>query len=145
MILKSSDGYWTTGITVCWTAHSGSRDGVPTSGWYAHLDFLDDGFCDDSADRGEVSTQGRLSTRYAVRDGDTVTGLRAAIDALVADAGRLGIKFEGPAGPPSVYYDGDGENADVQPLAGWRDLLTEESRRLGWAAPYEAAVPVAQR
>ncbi len=139
MILKSSIGYWSTGITVRWSDHVSTIEGQSVPGWYASLDFLDDGFCDDQPDLGEISTEGTLRTRYAVQDGQTVTGLRAAIDALITDANRLGITFGGPSGPPALYYKGDGESADYPPPLGWREMLSAEASRLGWEEIYTAS------
>lgn len=135
MILTGSTGYWSTGIVVRW-------NGPDRPGWGGHVDFLDDGFVGvaaDDADAGRVSTEGRLRTRYFVRDGDTVTGLRVVIDTLLADAARLGITFGGTAGQPCLYYDGDSENEQFPPPDGWRELLTAEAERIGWGCPYEQA------
>lgn len=128
MISKSDNArYWSTGITV------NRRD----KGWGADAEFYDDGFCDDNADAGQVSTQGKLNTRYYVADGNEVTGLRAAIDAVKADAERLGIEFRPVAeAPPSLYYKGDGEWADYPPPGGWRDMLVAEAERLGWTVGF---------
>lgn len=82
----SKDGrYWTTGITVTWQEHAGSDQGGPFSGWRASLDFLDDGFADDDADAGRISTQGKLETRYAVRDGQSAAGLSAAYEPITSE------------------------------------------------------------
>ncbi len=127
MISKSGDvRYWTTGITVYWDTHNG--------GWHALCEYLDDGWVgDNNADLQKVSTQGKLETRYAVKDGDLVSGLTAAVDAVLADAQRLGIQFGTPAGDgPTLYYTGDGEWADYPAPDGWRELLAAESGRLGW-------------
>lgn len=126
MISKDVTGYWATGITVRYDTHN--------RGWVATADYHDDGFVgDDNPDEGRVSTEGRLTTRYAVRDGDTVSGLSAAVDAIVADAAQLGIRFWNPTdGVPGLWYDGDGENRNYVPPEGWRDLLTTEAARIGW-------------
>jgi hypothetical protein len=134
MILHRSTGYWTTGIVARWRAHSGSIHGVPHGGWAAKLDFFDDGFTDDDPDAGQVSTEGTLRTRYAVRDGDKVGGLRAAVDALVADAQRLGIRLGGPTIGPCLYYEGDGEDPANPPPPGWQELLAAEAARIGWSS-----------
>lgn len=140
--------YWSTGITVYWRqVASKTGDESWRSGWGAVLDFYDGGFCSDNPDQGEVSTEGRLSvgaavpdnavtrqlrTRYAVADGGSVLGLRAAIDVLVADAQRMGIEFR----RPNLYYKGDGTWDDFPAPDGWRELLTAEADRLGWNSPY---------
>lgn len=128
MIRKSGTvRYWSTGITV-------NRS---DKGWGADAEFYDDGFCDDNADAAQISTQGKLNTRYYVADGNEVTGLRAAIEAVKADAERLGIEFRGTVGdPPALYYKGDGEWSDYPPPDGWRDLLAAEAARLGWVAGF---------
>lgn len=140
MIIKSSTGYWSTGITVQWHEHAGSRtvDGQRQSysGWGAGVEYFDDGFCDDNPDEGQVSTQGRIATRYRVPDGDQVSGLSAAIDAVLADAQRLGITFRDDTGGPSLYYAGDGEHDDKPAPEGWEVLLATESARIGWNPIY---------
>ena len=137
MILRSSTGYWSTGIILRWTSHSGSIAGVSHSGWGGRVEFHDDGFAgDDNPDTGAVSTEGRLHSRYFIRDGDVVTGLRAVIDVLLSDAQRLGITFGGAVGAPSLYYDGDSENEALPPPDGWREMLAAEAERIGWACPY---------
>jgi hypothetical protein len=127
MITKDGSGYWATGITL-------RREGYGRPAWSGHIDFLDDGFVgDNNTDAGIVSTEGRLRTRYALNDGDTVTGLRAVVDALLADAGRLGITF---LGGPYLYYEGDGESVDFPPPPGWQRMLADESERIGWECLY---------
>lgn len=134
MISKGSAGYWSTGITLRRTETSRGP------GWDGHVEYFDDGFVgDDNADTGAVSTQGKLHTRYSVRDGDTVTGLRAVIDTLIADATRLSIEFGGPSGDPKLYYAGDGEYDAFPPPKGWQGMLAAEAERIGWASPYVAA------
>ena len=82
------NGYWATGIVVRY-AYSGSGG----YGWQARVEFRDDGFAGD-AHAGRVSTEGRLNTRYFVVDSEGGGGLTAAVDAVKADAHRLGIAFE---------------------------------------------------
>lgn len=131
----SKDGsYWATGITVHWRENASSRDGIPASVWGASLDFFDDGFTNDDAAEGEVSTEGSLRTRYHVRDGDTTSGLSAAIDALIADATRLGIVFRGVLGDsPDLYYETEDESDEL------REAIAREAARIGWSTPYAAA------
>ncbi len=124
------DGYWATGIKVRANRASDGR-----VGWGAEVDYLDDGFVSDDADTGHISTEGRLRTRYFVKDGDTVGGLTAAIDVVIRDAARLGIGWRDEAGGPHLYVDGDGEDPDVWLPDGWRELLAEQSARLGWSGP----------
>ena len=128
--------YWTTGISLLWSARANTRNGVQSSGWSARLEFFDGGFCSDDTDAGSISTEGVLRTRYGVSDGSTKSGLSAAIDTLIADARRLGIQLGSPASGPSLYYEGDGEDRDYPPPTGWRDTLIAEAARIGWHSPY---------
>jgi hypothetical protein len=123
--------YWATGITV--HHHNHPQRGAT---WSARVDFLDDGFLDDDPTQGRVSTQGHLGTRYALDNcgGDHTVALAAAIDAVKADAERLGIgwKYRGEMGP--CIFIGDEESEDNPP--GWRGLLNEQARRIGWEPFY---------
>ncbi len=138
MILHKGTAYWSVGITVRWRENSGGDASGSRSGWDAWADFYDDGFCDDDADAGRVSTQGRLATRYAVSDGTTVAGLTAAIDALLVDAQKLGVEFRGVADGPTLYYDSDGRRPEYPPPPGWRQTLAAEAKRIGWRTPRSA-------
>jgi hypothetical protein len=124
-------GWWSTGITVTW-----QYSGMGQHGWAASLDYYDDGFCNDDAAEGRVSTEGTLRTRYAVREGRSADRLAVVIDVLKADAERLGITWRDPLagkdGTASLYYEGDGEDADNPPPAGWEHLLQAQAARLGW-------------
>ncbi len=125
MISKDGTGFWATGITV---HYSEGR------GWGGAVEYYDDGFVDDAADTGRIATQGELRTRYFVKDGETVTGLSAVVDVLLADAERLGIRFRAVAADaPSLYYKGDGEWQDYPAPDGWKALLEAEAQRIGWA------------
>ena len=138
MILKRSTTYWSTGISLHWQeCAQRNQDGSRHPGWGGTLDFLDDGFTDDDADAGQVSTQGTLRTRYAVIDGDAVSGLRAVMETLIADAARLGIEFRSAADRrPMLMYRGDGEDENYPAPEGWRELLAAEAERINWVAPY---------
>ena len=127
------NGYWTTGITVTWQSYAGTtHERGPHSGWGASLKFHDDGFWNDDADHGRVSTQGSLTTRYAIGDGDYTDGLTVAIDILIDDATRLGIHMGGPNGfPPRLYVESDGEREDVELPDDWRAILAAQAARLG--------------
>lgn len=119
----TNDGrYWATGIDLrC----DGER-------WGGQIDFYDDGFADDDPDTGSVATQGKLQTRYMVRDGAQVPALRAVLDTLIADAERLGIRFAAPGGiTPSLYCD-DPDSLSIEQK--W--LIADEAARLGWECPY---------
>lgn len=136
-MISKNGTYWSTGISVHWRDDTSVRDGVSRGGWSASLDFLDDGFTNDDPDNGEVATEGTLHTRYFVRDGDTISGLSAAVDALLADSARLGITFRVVVGDtPNLYYKGDGEWEDNPAPDGWRETLAAEAARIGWATPY---------
>lgn len=122
--------YWSVGITLTYTPFAGrDSNGVAHPGWHVSLDFCDDGFADDDTDTGRIATEGKLHTRYAVRDGETRSGLSAAIDTLIEDAVRLGVEFT----KRFLYYRGDGEHSDYPPPVGWRQLLAAEAERIGWA------------
>lgn len=119
------NGYWSTGITVTYSDWQGGA-------WSAAVEYLDDGFCDDDAANGVISTQGKLHTRYQVRDGSEAT-LAAVIDVIKADAERLGITFRTDGAGPNVYYKGDGEDEDYPPPDGWGEMVDAQAARLGWA------------
>jgi hypothetical protein len=97
------DGYWATGITVCWNEHLG---------WVASVDFYDDGFCEQG------STEGTLKTRYWSNDASEAS-LARQVDLVKADAERLGITFGRHADsvPCCLYYRGDGEDPAVAAAA----------------------------
>lgn len=124
------DTYWATGISVR-TMHD--RDDALM--WAAEVKFLDDGFCNDDADNGQISTEGRLHTRYMVRDGDDRTALATILDVLIADAATLGITFRTDI-PPSLYFHQDGVDPDWPPPPDWENLLAEQAARLGWTTNY---------
>jgi hypothetical protein len=119
-MISNDTGYWATGITV--KHHNGK--------WTASVTFHDNGFANDDPDAGRISTEGTLHTRYYIADGEQVDGLTAAIDAVKADAERLGIIWR----TPTVYMDQDGEGSDDS--AGWRSLVDSQAERLGWAPSY---------
>ncbi|HEY9412389.1 MAG TPA: hypothetical protein VIP77_22615 [Jiangellaceae bacterium] len=120
------NGYWSNGITV---RYSDGR-------WSASVAYYDDGFVNDTADDGTVSTEGTLHTRYFLRDGKTADALTVAIDTVKADAERLGISWNTPGIGPFVYMDGDGENGGRDVPDNWRELVDEQARRLGWERLY---------
>ena len=120
--------YWSTGITCSWMP--GDADG---GRWMASLDFLDDGFANDDPEAALISTEGRLHTRYYVRPAADRSGLAVALDVLISDAARLGIRFGTGAMPPVLYAEGDGEGDTVELPSDWRELLSSEAARIGWA------------
>lgn len=132
-MISTSGRYWTTGITVVHHAHSDS--------WGASLEYCDDSFANDDPEHGLVSTQGTLTTRYAVKASGTRSGLAIAVDNLLADARRLGIEFIacGADTAPFLYYRGDGEHEDYPPPDGWRETLAAEAERIGFRSYQQAA------
>ena len=135
-MISKSGRYWSTGITVTYAPLAERINGEPHPGWHASLDYCDDGFADNDPEAGRVSTEGRLHTRYPVRDTKIRSGLSIAIDALIADAERLGITFTTLSGNrgPHLLYDGDGENETHPAPEGFRDLLAAEAERIGWSS-----------
>ncbi|MBU2249781.1 MAG: hypothetical protein KKD77_23745 [Gammaproteobacteria bacterium] len=104
--------YWSTGISVRSDGHGK---------WAAFLRFQDDGFAEDGA------TEGWLTTRY-------FEPLAQAIDTIKADAEKLGIQFRGTIGEiPFLWGEQDGESKEWPMPVNWRELLQEQARRLGWS------------
>ncbi|SES03161.1 hypothetical protein [Streptomyces qinglanensis] len=134
-MISKTGRYWSTGITVTWSARAhvinGERQEIH-SGWMASLDFLDDGFLSDSPAEGSISTQGSLRTRYFVCEEKGVDALTGAIDSLIDDAKRLGIDFRIGDGKAMLYYRGDGEDSNYPAPEGWRQMLREQDDRIGW-------------
>jgi hypothetical protein len=115
------EAYWTTGIVLKYH----ERD------WSLHLDFLDNGWCQDA------STQGTLALRYRI----STEKLPAALDTLIADAKRLGITFRTePDLTPTLYVPGDGENTDETYHPDWRRIVARQCHRLGWRDVYGGAL-----
>lgn len=131
------DRYWATGIVVRYSDRHGGQ-------WAASVNYLDNGFCDDDADRGVISTEGTLHTRYFVGNGERIDALTAVIDAVKADAERLGIEFRSATDGPNVFYQGDGEHDDWPPPDGWREMVDAQAIRIGWSAFYMQAMRVAE-
>lgn len=129
MIGTKNSGYWAIGITLRYRDAYKDR---PES-WGGSLDFYDDGFVSDNAETGQVSTEGTLRTRYFVEGRPAEVALAAVIDALILDAGRLGIRFEGNVGnKPVLLYDGDSGNEEFPPPEGWKHMLRMQADRIGW-------------
>lgn len=130
------NGYWATGITVRYGYHgSGMYD------WSAEVRFRDDGSAGDGdTDSAAVTTEGTLKTRYLVCEGTDpdIDALAVVIDAVKADAERLGITWSGWSGLPTVYYQGDGDDEGYPPPDGWRDMVNAQAIRLGWRPVYAA-------
>jgi hypothetical protein len=119
-VIGKSGRYWTTGINVSYDSYR--------KAWAAGIDYLDDGFADDETDTGRISTEGKLHTRYMVKDGLQTAALAAVIDVIVADAARLGIDFN----ERNLYYD-DRSGTFPEP-DNWKGLHDEQVARLGWQA-----------
>ena len=131
MISKRGTGYWSTGIIV---RHNNGK-------WAATVEYLDDGFADDRPDDMHISTEGKLHTRYLIGDGNHIDGLTAAIDAVKADAERLGIRWS-TTPSPRIYMEDDGDDPNWPAPAGWRTLLNEQARRIGWEPLYATTADV---
>lgn len=109
--------YWACGVVL---KYSASHWNASDKCWAAALNFFDSGFCQDE------STEGSLTTRYFVR-------IETAIDTLIADAAKLGIKVD-----PFLYAYGDGEDGNWPMPQGWEQILIDQARRIGWTSRYEA-------
>jgi hypothetical protein len=133
-MISKSGRYWSTGITVTWAPLAERIHDEPYGGWHAKLDYSDDGFANNDPDAGHVSTEGTLYTRYPVRNAKIRSGLSVAVDALLADAQRLGIEFITTSAYPEpwLYYRGDGEDTEHPPPDGWRETLAAEAERIGF-------------
>lgn len=140
-MISKSGRYWSTGIAVRWMddTYRNENDERVIPAWGGVAEFFDDGFADDDVNSGAISTQGELRTRYLVAEGQSASALSAVVDALRADAERLGIDFNAPAEGPYLYYLGDGEHEEWPPPAGWRELMAAEAQRIGWRTPYTLA------
>lgn len=79
--------YFHTGITFTFGYAGNSQHG-----WKATAGFFDSGFANDNSDAYEISTEGKLSTRYAVKDGSNVSGIRVAAQVILEDLERFGIE-----------------------------------------------------
>lgn len=132
-MISGNGRWWSTGIVLKWIP-----DALPGQpGWHGTVHFYDDGCVPgDDADNGAVSTKGELATARFVIDGRHVPALQVIVDALLADAARMGILFKDDVRDyRDLYYEGDGEDPDWPPPAGWRDVLLAEATRIGWRSP----------
>lgn len=109
--------YWSTGIKLTYIEPYGSHGPA----WSGEVLYFDDGFVDDDAAAGRISTQGRLATRYAVEGEDALT---AVVGTLLRDAARLGIVWQ----MQNIYWGGD---VDDPPIP-FRSLLVGQAERIGW-------------
>jgi hypothetical protein len=134
-MIKKSTTWWSTGITIRYLPDAIERHGRSYDGWSATAKFYDSGFVSDDTDTGSISTQGELGTRYFIRDGETVDGLTAAIDVILADAKKIDIQW-GQGCPPTLYYEGDGEDPEWPPPPNWKRIIRDQCTRLGWDCLY---------
>lgn len=114
------DKYWSTGIIVQW------RRDKKKENWTAHVKYFDSGCCKNG------STEGILRMRYWESDLDKV------VDTIKADAEKLGIEFVRKEGlSPYVCMEGDGEIKGKEYPEGWRKIIDDQARRIGWDPIYE--------
>jgi len=109
------DILYAIGITV-WYGYAGNDK----DGWWAAVEFQDDGHCDNNSIKGEIHTKygGPLSLQ---------------IDTIKHDAEKLGIQFPTIANmTPSLVYLNDGETKDYPPPNDWRQILKKEAKRIGF-------------
>lgn len=126
------NAHWATGITVDF--HEGK--------WSASAEFFDDGFVgDDDTDVGHVGTEGKIGTRYSVKDGEHTDALTTVIDVIKSDVERLGIGWRSTSGGPYIYaeFETAAEHYPERYPEGWQHLLTEQAHRIGWDALYVKA------
>ena len=101
---------WSTGISL----YCNGEDE-----WWASVKVHDNGFCDLSSICGEIKTC------YG-------QPLSDAIDIVKRDTENLGIIFPNESYSRHLYYIGDGEWKDYPPPEGWKELLQQEAKRIGW-------------
>lgn len=126
--------HWATGIIVDY------QEGK----WSSHVEYLDDGFADYDLHSGRISTEGRIGTRYGVRDSDHHDALTVVIDVMKADAERLGIEWRKTIGGPYIFaaFETAAENYPDRYPDGWQRLLNEQSRRIGFNAFYSVPASI---
>lgn len=113
--------YWTTGVKITFVNATGQHK--------AELDFLDDGWAD------QTSTEGTLRARY-YRDSSIADSVRL----LLVDATKLGITYRNhlTKSPLCLYVPGDGEGDISHWPANWRELIQAAADELGWENIYKA-------
>jgi hypothetical protein len=105
--------YWSAGITLEYSE---------ALGWAASMSLMD---------RGESDTlmDAELRTRYWH---DSPGALTAIVDRLIQEAQALDVLWLGP----TLSVLGDGHDPEVALPLNWRELVDEQSRRLGWRSVY---------
>jgi hypothetical protein len=119
------NGYWSNGITIRY------RSG---GSWGGQLEYTDAGnYAPIDRVTRKVSTEGKLHTRYVLRDGAHLDALTVVVDTLLADAARLGIAMR----EPHIHLDEEEHSDEPE---GWEALAVAQCQRLGWELlPYPAA------
>ena len=79
-------GYFHNHFTATY-GYSGNNE----NGWSVSAKFIDAGFASDDVKSGHISTEGELHTRYMVRNADGISGIKVAVEVLLADLNRMGI------------------------------------------------------
>lgn len=91
-------------------------------GWWARADFQDNGHAQDN------TTSGCVHNNYA-------QDIKSALDVVIHDAEKLGIEFVSHLGTdnvPWLFYINDGDSTEYPPPKNWKEILTEQAKRLGW-------------
>jgi hypothetical protein len=104
---------WTTCVVLTWKPRT-ETDG----GWWATMKWSCGKFCDPEL------VEGVINNRYP-------TGMRRAIDQVMAMATRFGIEPQASVGM-ALYVEGDGEDPHVMLPVGWRERVCKEAARRGW-------------
>lgn len=112
---------WTTGIMLKW----GYGGGSVGYGWWAQIDILDDGFCDDG------SVRGQMTTSYASSDIDF------QLKTIIELARHMNVEFRELDGrKPSLYIKGDGEDENHPPPDGWKKTLKDAAEKIEFQSVY---------
>lgn len=128
---------WSTGIIVKY-GYAGS-EAIPGHfrhrrdrySWWAYCTWTMGGHCEPGR------MEGKLGTRYAEKTlskaVDCVLELARKMDVTFVDVRGEGGLISYPEGQPELYYEGDGEMADGDPVPdNWKFLLKEEAKRIGF-------------
>jgi hypothetical protein len=93
----------------------------PAHGWIATVEFSTEEHAT------ETCIEGSIGVRYFNQD------LGKAIQLALVAAKTIGVSFHDGLGlEPSLYVEGDGEDPSVPLPTNWRQLIAEQSARLGW-------------